>query len=288
MTNSDEKTIIRTPKTGDRPYFATARQTAQDRRLSAEARGVLWYLLSKPDDWKIIPADLEAEFDLGRDKVKTILRDLRAHRYIVTETIRDPVTHRFTGKVDRVYEIPAVLDFRPAESHTHGNPPLHITEGQEGQGNNVNLKEMPGEDWNLPFPAPQGYSIDKPVPAEWLTEERKKYAGELARRICEEAGLQPVALPQREKGWLWDACQRLTAISMPLDYAARLYRYTAEKKRGTNWNFSLLPAMYTEWLRFYRDEIIAASGDQDQLDEMREATAGNGMPLHVDYPEELL
>lgn len=130
-------TIIRTPRGANRPYFATARDTPQDNRLSWEARGVLWYLLSKPDDWEVQITDIMKQGDIGRDKAKRILKELRDNRYITTETMRDPETGQFIGKVDRVYEIPVnhyenteVLKTRLTDNQDTGKPQLHNTDIQ--------------------------------------------------------------------------------------------------------------------------------------------------------------
>ena len=45
--------------------------------LSWAARGVLAYLLSRPDDWRIIVKDIQRRGDLGRDGVYALLRELR-------------------------------------------------------------------------------------------------------------------------------------------------------------------------------------------------------------------
>ena len=56
-----KETIIRRQKGSESPFFATARRTAQDARHSFEARGVLGYILSKPDDWKVKIEDLRRD-----------------------------------------------------------------------------------------------------------------------------------------------------------------------------------------------------------------------------------
>jgi DnaD/phage-associated family protein len=94
--------IIRTPKGSERPYVATARSTAQDETLSWEARGVLWYLLSKPDDWEVSAANLCQ--GCGRDKVYKILRELLAHGYLVREAVRE--SGRYVDTKYTVYETP--------------------------------------------------------------------------------------------------------------------------------------------------------------------------------------
>jgi hypothetical protein len=83
--------------------------TAQDGKrvaggLSFEARGVLAYLLSKPDDWVIQIEDLMAEGGIGRDKVKNILKELRDAKYLATE-MRHDENGRFVGKSERLHEV---------------------------------------------------------------------------------------------------------------------------------------------------------------------------------------
>ena len=72
--------IKRSQRNEENPYFLVARRTAQDRDLSFEARGMLVYLLSKPDDWKLHPKDLEQQ--CGENKVYSILKELKEKRYI--------------------------------------------------------------------------------------------------------------------------------------------------------------------------------------------------------------
>ena len=74
MANKPE-TIIRSPKNKDNPYTMTLRETAQDSELSWEARGILWYLLSKPDTWEARVEDLERA-GCKEGRVKRVLREL--------------------------------------------------------------------------------------------------------------------------------------------------------------------------------------------------------------------
>ncbi len=61
------------------------RRTAEDERLSFRARGVLLWLLAKPDDWhtdSILIAEAGQE---GRDAVRTALNELQRYGYLVRE-----------------------------------------------------------------------------------------------------------------------------------------------------------------------------------------------------------
>lgn len=77
-----QQTIQRSPHNKENPYVSILRTTAQDKRLSYEARGLLAYLLSKPLDWRVQVTELQHEDYAGRDKVQRILKELAAAGYI--------------------------------------------------------------------------------------------------------------------------------------------------------------------------------------------------------------
>jgi len=73
-------TIIRSPR---RQRFVIVDQRAiEDATLSWAARGLLAYLLSRPDDWKVLVGDLKRRGNLGRDGIYKLLRELRDTGYI--------------------------------------------------------------------------------------------------------------------------------------------------------------------------------------------------------------
>lgn len=59
-----------------------------DDRLSADQLGLLVYLLSKPTDWQVQVTELRKRFDVGRDKIRTILGCLEQYGYISKEQVR--------------------------------------------------------------------------------------------------------------------------------------------------------------------------------------------------------
>lgn len=88
MSEANDALIIRSPRGSESPYFATARHAAQDMTLTYEARGMLWYLLSKPDNWETRVGDLMKSY-ARRDKTYNILRELREHGYITRPKTRN-------------------------------------------------------------------------------------------------------------------------------------------------------------------------------------------------------
>ncbi|MDC1287507.1 helix-turn-helix domain-containing protein [Gammaproteobacteria bacterium] len=80
-------TIIRAPR---RDRFVVMDQRAvEDGRLSWAARGLLCYLLSRPDDWKVLVNDLRKRGNLGRDGIYRLLRELRTVGYAQFLRMRD-------------------------------------------------------------------------------------------------------------------------------------------------------------------------------------------------------
>lgn len=135
---TDAPNIIRTPHNSERPYFSMARSSAQDRRLSWEARGVLAYLLSKPDDWKVMIVDLQQ--GCGRDKAKAIIAELLAFGYITIANAKpdgkqaqDKKGH-FAPNEYRVHEVPFTENPLTVNPSTVDpltvNPQLHSIEEQ--------------------------------------------------------------------------------------------------------------------------------------------------------------
>ena len=77
-----------------------------DRRLSWDEKGMMAYLLSKPNDWEIRHADLIGQSPDGRDKVARIKRGLIAKGYLAMTRERS-AEGQFTW-VTIVYESPAL------------------------------------------------------------------------------------------------------------------------------------------------------------------------------------
>lgn len=79
--------------------------TIEDERLSWEARGVLAYILSKPDNWEVRTTDLLGKAPNCKiDKLQRILKELESAGYLVRERVHT-ADGRF-GWVSQVYENP--------------------------------------------------------------------------------------------------------------------------------------------------------------------------------------
>ena len=97
------QTIRRAPRR--RQFVVIEQRAVEDSRLSWAARGLLAYLLSRPDDWQLRMTDLKRRGDLKRDGIYKLRRDLRQCGYLAYETRRDP-GRQIRGGTYTVHEVP--------------------------------------------------------------------------------------------------------------------------------------------------------------------------------------
>ena len=72
--------IVRVNK--DARYFTASNEPFNDKRLHWETRGLMGYLLSKPDQWQVRITDLEKQGPAKNTKIRKMLKDAQLHGYI--------------------------------------------------------------------------------------------------------------------------------------------------------------------------------------------------------------
>lgn len=87
-------------------------KTAQDNRLTFEARGMLALLLSLPSDWSVNKAWLIKQSSAGRDKVQSMINELVTHGYM-SKTQPKNQKGQFTSNDYFVY--PSPVDGLPVD-----------------------------------------------------------------------------------------------------------------------------------------------------------------------------
>lgn len=78
-----QQTIFRVVKNKDNPYVIMDKRPINRNDLSWRAKGILSYILSKPDNWRIHLSDLEKHATDGRDSTRAGLRELQETLYII-------------------------------------------------------------------------------------------------------------------------------------------------------------------------------------------------------------
>ena len=203
-------TIFRVHRT-DSTFFQASKEPFEDVRLSWGARGVMGYLLTKPDGWTVRNSDLLKRSPAGRKKLSSLLKELRLFGYMRRHRIRNEY-----GKfewVTEIYESPSDNpDFTIPPKRGYGCPksatipPLSVdgspVDGKGGHiviiSNSNNKGSKSGSD------APIAHTFDfdsfEEVPRNLDTEEFRAAA---RRWVAHVASLpKQTVTPSRITAWL--------------------------------------------------------------------------------------
>ena len=89
----------------DRNFVIVSKTLINDLTVSWKAKGILIYLLSKPDNWELVIGDIISHSTDGRDKVYSGLKELETAGYIKRSREKSK-KNRYIGYVYFVYEKP--------------------------------------------------------------------------------------------------------------------------------------------------------------------------------------
>lgn len=193
--------IIRSPRK-DRGFTVISNSVAQDSRLSMRALGLLVRLLSRPDNWETNSTTLAREFDVGREQMQGVLRELASFGYM------ELVKHRQTDGtfISRWY----VYDEPKTGEPEHGEPAPENPYAGEPVGINKNLANK--ESIQTPI-APKGADVRF---AKLWDAYPKKIGKDAARRAFDKRKvddallntmLEAIARQKKSVDWLKDAGQ---------------------------------------------------------------------------------
>lgn len=98
------RTIYRVVKSAQNPFVMIDRRPIDNPALSYKAKGILTYLMSRPDGWEVSVADLIHKATDGDDSVRSGLKELRDAGHMKYTKMRE--RGRITGWLIEVYEVP--------------------------------------------------------------------------------------------------------------------------------------------------------------------------------------
>jgi len=210
--STKKKTIFRTIKNQDHPFVMIDRRPIENAELSWGAKGVLAYLLSRPDNWTVRLGDLVNRSPDGVYKIRGYVRELKKAGHIQAVEHRDEKTKRILEYVLEVYELPfstkPLTNFLHAANLQAGNLTLNnkdlndIHEEEEG-GEKTNIFTLYTQEIGLLTPtiADAIEDWEKDVPEQWMkdaiTEAVKnnarnwKYVEAILRRWKSQGSQEP-------------------------------------------------------------------------------------------------
>lgn len=136
--------IIRVSKNKENPFVMLDKRPLNDASLSWGAKGMLAYLLSKPDNWQVNMKHLVGESTNGRDATYTIMRELIGARYCTRVTMRDEAGR--VTKTEYVVSEHPLPENPDTDNPDTENPYVNNTDSNENESNNIfDEEETPPE-----------------------------------------------------------------------------------------------------------------------------------------------
>jgi hypothetical protein len=137
-------------RVAERRRFTTVdRETLNDERLSFRARGILVWLLDKPDNWQTSGDAIQRAGTEGRDAVRAALNELEALGYLVRTRSQEKATGRWMTETV-IYESPGHTEdgFPGVGNPDVGEPgPLTKTDEQKTEKKSLSACADTFEQW---------------------------------------------------------------------------------------------------------------------------------------------
>lgn len=102
---NENRTIFRRAKDKENPFVMIDKTIFEDEAISWKAKGLMGYLLSRPDDWVVRMADLKKRSTDGRHATRTAVQELEGAGYLTRYRERDE-QGQFVRFVVEVHEVP--------------------------------------------------------------------------------------------------------------------------------------------------------------------------------------
>jgi hypothetical protein len=280
------KTVVRISKR-ENPYVMLDKYFLNDTRLTWKAKGMLAYLLSKPDDWKIILDDLIKRSSDGRDSVKAGLRELEKTGYLVREQQRK-ADGKFGDIEYLIYERPQILvnqpltDFPSAVYPSTGKPltenPLllnnditnnDITKQQQLQSKKINSKQNKEKIKNVVVVGNKKVNHEKTV----ITNPKHSDTVNNIKEISELAKSLNIPLTEPLANQLYETGGRNVAVIVDALKAVDQWRRSKARKKEKvqNWAGVLVEAVNKKWQPGPEDIAAIKTDDDNKFNFLYEA-----------------
>lgn len=134
--------IIRSRR--DTPFVQIDKTGPEDKNLSWKAKGILAYILCKPDDWQIYISELSNNSKDGKDSTRAGVNELIANGYIVRNRVHDE-NGKFAGYDYQVHEKPVTIFAKTVNGKAVVGKPVYgktVYGKSNATNNNLNNKDL--------------------------------------------------------------------------------------------------------------------------------------------------
>ena len=260
--------ILRKAHNKQNPYVMINRNSIQNKGLTFQARGLLSYLLSLPEDWSISVKHLITQSPAEKTTIYSILKELEGFRYIKRKTIRNE--KKQIEKIEYlIYETPFAIEEKPLPEKLEAalldpaNQPLHNNKKEKGD---IDRKESTKKDV-APQPAHISFSFKlnkfTGITEEQLTKWKEAFPNiDIALEI-EKATEWVANLPARNKkrrGWIaW-----FNKVWFPRASEALKYKSNGKTQAKANKliydRLESIYRRYKDWCEHSNDPLVLNKG----------------------------
>lgn len=219
-------------------YSVINNEFLNDNRLSWKAKGILTWLLSRPDNWQPKLIDMQKRSSDGRDSTSSGINELIKYGYIIRESQRDN-KGLFLGYDYQVYELPVSgltdADIPVSENPVSDNPPLINTDLISTEKTNTKKTNSASNDAQLVL---DYFSEINNDPIAKTCKDKTVIAG--LKSILKDYNLDDVKLviDYMANGWYAQNSQNtLSVLTRPTKFYDKLEkaRLSAENKKIEFW-----------------------------------------------------
>ena len=164
--------IMRFSKGRKNPYFQMHNATVNNKKLSLKAKGLLAYLVSKPDHWYVNYHDLVSSSTDGIKSVRSTIKELMTTGYLVRSQIRKE-NGQFGYYDFTIYEKPQIPKLNKIKFPPY-NRKRHTVKGHAEKGTLVITDKKDNTDNNNNTPPNDTYSELPHDVASYTKEEIKE------------------------------------------------------------------------------------------------------------------
>jgi hypothetical protein len=240
-------TYFRTRKDKNNPYVMMDKRPIENPQLSWKAKGILAYLLSRPDDWEIWIEDLINRSTDGKDSVRAGIAELRKAGHLVYLG-----RERKAGQVQRavweVHEVPQPNVENPHQVKTQNSGKSAEIKAENPPHTNTDTNIKPSrQKFSNPFWDLQHGKTPVLTESDAARLELERAYQDIAIRL--EKGLRRGEFPQTPKAqsvyrWIIKQEQAGQALEKFIEYAMR-----DDRARENSWVYHEDPArIKRDWL----------------------------------------
>ena len=144
------ETIFRVEKDANNPFVMIDKRIFENEKLSYKAKGILGYLLSRPNDWVVMAVDIKNRSTDGKDSVASGIQELIEHGYIV-KTEQPRQAGKFATCDYVVYECPINTESNRSGKTDTDKPQRKNRNGKTAATNTDNTKKENTNTLNVSF-----------------------------------------------------------------------------------------------------------------------------------------